>query len=104
MGASGPRLRDRSGRPIEAQQVRRSFAALLTRAELPSVRFHDLRHPVATLMLRAGIHPKIVADMLGHPASTITLDTHSHVWPDMQASTAAAMDTFLRRPGFQVAT
>ncbi len=55
-------------------------------------------------MLRAGIHPKIVADMLGHPASTITLDTHSHVWPDMQASTAAAMDTFLRRPGFQVAT
>jgi integrase len=48
------------------------------------VRFHDLRHTFATLMLSNGEHPKIVQEILGHAQISITLDTYSHVLPSMQ--------------------
>ena len=59
------------------------------------LRFHDLRHTHATLLLRAGIHPKIVSERLGHSGVAITLDTYSHVTPDLQAEAASAVDQFL---------
>jgi len=84
------------GRPIEAQNlVRRSFYPLLQRAALPRIRFHDLRHTAATLLLSSGINPKIVSEMLGHASITITLGIYSHVLPEMQAQAAAAMDAAL---------
>jgi integrase len=52
---------------------------LLRRAGLPDIRFHDLRHTCATLLLTKGVHPKIVSEMLGHSSIAITLDTYSHV-------------------------
>jgi integrase len=64
---------------------------------LPPLRFHDLRHTAATLLLLQGIHPKIVAEMLGHSTISITLDTYSHVLPDMQRDASAALDRLLRR-------
>jgi integrase len=48
------------------------------------LRFHDLRHTFATLMLKSGEHPKVVQEMMGHATINITLDTYSHVLPDMQ--------------------
>ncbi|HEX7734115.1 MAG TPA: site-specific integrase, partial [Ktedonobacteraceae bacterium] len=57
---------------------------LLKKAELPDVRFHDLRHSVATFLLSMGVHPKIVQDILGHSEISMTLDTYSHVSPTMQ--------------------
>jgi integrase len=62
----------------------RSFKPLLKRAKLPNIRFHDLRHTFATLMLQNGEHPKVVQEMLGHATIAITMDTYSHVLPNMQ--------------------
>ncbi len=55
---------------------------LLEGAGLPDARFHDLLHTCAILMLRGGVHPKVVQEMLGHAKVTITLDIYSHVLPD----------------------
>ena len=87
-----------AGRPIDARNlVRSSFQPLLRRAGLPTLRFHDLRHSAATLMLSKGIHPKIVAETLGHARVGITLDVYSHVTPTMQHEAAAIMDSVLTR-------
>lgn len=84
------------GRPIAAGNLlRRSFEPLLKRAGLPRIRFHDLRHTSATLLLGRGIHPKIVAEMLGHSRVGTTLDRYSHVTPTMQREAAEAFDLIL---------
>jgi integrase len=81
------------GRPMEGSYfLRRNFAPMLKRAGLPEIRFHDLRHTAATLLLLQGIHPKIVSEMLGHYTVSMTLDTYSHVLPDMQRGATAAFD------------
>jgi integrase len=72
--------------------VKRSFKPLLECAGLPSIRFHDLRHTCATLLLSKGVNPKIVQEMLGHANISVTLDTYSHVLPGMQEVAVAAMD------------
>jgi integrase len=71
---------------------RRSFAPLLERAGLPQIRFHDLRHTCATLLLTRNVHPKYVQELLGHATVAITLDTYSHVIPGMGNHTARAME------------
>lgn len=72
------------GRPVEASSlIMRSFRPLLAKADLPLIRFHDLRHTVASLLLLAGVHPEVVADLLGHSTISLTLDTYSHVLPSM---------------------
>ncbi len=73
------------------------FHALLESAGLPRIRFHDLRHTAATLMLGRGVHPKVAAEMLGHSNVGITLDLYSHVTPTMQREAVAAMDDVFRR-------
>ena len=60
------------------------------------VRFHDLRHTHATLLLRQGIHPKVVSERLGHSTINITLDTYSHVMPDMQDEAAEKLNGVLK--------
>jgi integrase len=88
---------DEVGRPIDATKfLRNSFAPLLKRAGLPKMRFHDLRHTAATLLLGRGIHPKIVSEMLGHSQIGITLDLYSHVTPTMQREAAAVMDAIVQ--------
>ncbi|MEO8898462.1 MAG: site-specific integrase [Candidatus Dormibacter sp.] len=71
------------------------FHPLLERLGLPVIRFHDLRHTAATLLLGQGIHPKIVSEMLGHSTIAITLDLYSHVTPTMQRDAARAMNKLL---------
>lgn len=86
------------GRPMDAGNIlRRSFWPLLEKAGLPHIRFHDLRHSAATLLLSRGIHPKIVSEMLGHSQISVTLDVYSHVLPTMQREAVEAMDEILRR-------
>ena len=74
---------------------KRQFASLLKRAEVPKIRFHDLRHTCATLLLGKGMHPKFVQELLGHANIAITLDTYSHVIPGMGNVTAHAMEDAL---------
>jgi integrase len=71
---------------------KRSFAPLLVRAGLPHITFHQLRHTAATILLLKNVNPKIVSEMLGHASIAITLDTYSHVLPNMQDSAVAAME------------
>lgn len=59
------------------------------------MRFHDLWHTAATLLLSAGPHPKVVSEMLGHATITLTLDTYSHLVPTMHEQAAAIMDRML---------
>jgi integrase len=75
--------------------TRTPFRALLKGAGLPAMRFHDLRHTAATLMLLKGVPTKIVSEMLGHASVAITSDTYSHVLPSMQEDAAAAMASVL---------
>ena len=85
-----------TGGPINPSNLRqRSFAQLLKRAGLPHMRFHDLRHTCATLLLSRGVHPKFVQELLGHATIAITLDTYSHVMPSMGDATAKAMEDAL---------
>jgi integrase len=57
---------------------------LLKKAGLPEIRFHDLRHSTATLLLSKGVHPKVVQEILGHSEISMTMDTYTHVLPTMQ--------------------
>jgi Phage integrase family len=71
------------------------FKDLLKKAGLPDIRFHDLRHSVATLLLSLGTHPKVVQELLGHGSISITMDTYSHVVPTMQKNVMARLDGLL---------
>ncbi|MGE7273276.1 site-specific integrase [Brevibacillus panacihumi] len=66
----------------------RTYYRLLKKADVPKIRFHDLRHSHATLLLKKGVHPKIAQERLGHANIRITLDTYSHVLPNMQSEAA----------------
>ena len=86
----------KTGTPVMRQDlIVRSFKPLLKRAGLPDIRFHDLRHTCATLLLAKGVHAKLVQELLGHSTISITLDTYSHVLPGMGDAAAGAMDEAL---------
>lgn len=76
------------GTPYNPRNLLRVFDRLIKKAEVPKIRFHDLRHTHATLLLKLGENPKIVSERLGHSKVSITLDVYSHVLPDMQKQTA----------------
>ena len=84
------------GTPLEAQKiVNRHFKPLLRRAGLPNIRWHDLRHTCSTLLLRRGVHPKMVQHLMGHASIQLTLDRYSHWIPSMGRHAADGMDEVL---------
>ncbi len=76
--------------------VHRHFEPAIERGNLPRIRFHDLRHTAATLLLEAGINPKVVSEMLGHSSVSITLSLYSHATPAMHYTASVVMDKVLR--------
>jgi integrase len=80
------------GSPVVPHKLSDAFRAAVTRVDVPKVTFHGLRHTHATILLRAGVHPKVVSERLGHSTIAITLDVYSHVVPDMQAEAAEAIE------------
>jgi integrase len=85
-----------AGGPLRRSHFHRNeFKPLLKRAELPNIRFHDLRHTSATLLLAQGVHPKVVQERLGHAQISLTLDTYSHVLPSIEAEAASRLDSLL---------
>lgn len=78
--------------------IRRSFRPLLEKAQLPVMRFHDLRHSTATLLLSIGIHPKIVQELLGHSQILVTLEIYSHVLPPLQQEAIQQFNAVLQHP------
>ena len=83
------------GTPIDPGTLTHNFARIARRAGLPSTRFHDLRHTFASLMLLAGIHPKIVSEALGHSSVAFTLDVYSHLVPGLQEAAGKRLDEVL---------
>lgn len=80
---------------LKANFLRRSFVPLIVAAEVPRIRFHDLRHTHATMLLQAGENIKVVSERLGHASVKITLDTYAHVLPTMQKAAADKMQKLL---------
>jgi integrase len=86
------------GTPSTHSNITQVFKRVLKRAELrTSLRLYDLRHSHATLLLKAGVHAKVVSERLGHSTIALTLDVYSHVLPSMQAEAAAHLETMLYR-------
>jgi len=84
-----------NGTPIHPRNLLRDFRILLKNAGLPQIRFHDLRHTAATLMLNNGIPIIVVSRRLGHAKASITLDVYGHLIPSMQAEAAELMDELI---------
>jgi integrase len=87
---------EEDGSPISPSVLSHGFAAVAKAAGLRKVRFHDLRHTHATLLLQGGENPKVVSERLGHSQVQITLDIYSHVTPNMQARAAERLETILQ--------
>lgn len=83
------------GEPIHKRALGQEFHALLDKAGLPAMRFHDLRHSVATILLSGGAQPLAVRDLLGHATVKTTLDVYAHVLVGMRRGLAGRMDTAL---------
>jgi integrase len=88
-------IADIAGRPWHPQAFSGACRLRFQRLGV-MIRFHDLRHTHATQLLRQGIHPKVVSERLGHASIGITMDTYSHVLPDMQEEAAERIDAVLR--------
>jgi integrase len=83
---------NRHGDPTESGTVSDALKVALDRAGLPRIRVHDLRHTTATVLLEAGVHPKLVQHLLGHSTVALTLNTYSHVTPGLSGEAARTMD------------
>ncbi len=81
-----------SSGPLAPSHQTALFKAAAAAAQLPPIRFHDMRHTAATILLARGVHVKMVAEMLGHSTIVLTLDTYSHLIPAMHGDAAAVMD------------
>jgi integrase len=84
-----------NGQPYTPESVTRSWSRLAKRAGIQNVRFHDLRHTFATMMLKNNINAKIVSEMLGHASTAITMDLYSHVSPTMQQDAVDKLDSLI---------
>ena len=81
-----------NGTPLDPRNLIRQFKLLLVEANLPDIRFHDLRHTAASLMLKQGVSIKVVQERLGHSDAAMTLNVYSHTIPGMQKEAAQKMD------------
>lgn len=80
------------GTPLLPTSITHAWVKLVRRCGLGGIRLHDARHTHASLLLKAGVHPKIVQERLGHSSVQITLDTYSHVTPGLQQAAAERFD------------
>ena len=83
------------GTPLNPNAVTLAFKRIIRVAGLNHIRVHDLRHTHATLILKSGVHPKVVSERLGHASVGITLDIYSHVLPRLREAAAERFDEML---------
>ncbi len=83
------------GRPIDPCVLTHAFTRMVRQANLNGVRFHDLRHTFASLMLLRGAKPKVISEALGHSSVAFTMDTYSHIIEGMQSDAMALLDEVL---------
>ncbi len=83
------------GTHLNPNHVVEEFKKVLNRAGLPNIRFYDLRHSAAILLLSLGVHPKVVQELLGHTQISMTMDLYSHVLPGMKQDAMRKLDAEL---------
>ncbi len=86
------------GAPLSKHTLIGQFKRHLDRVGLPEMRFHDLRHSCASLLVAQGVHPRVVMEILGHSTITLTMNTYSHVLPQAQRDAAGLLDELLGSP------
>lgn len=84
-----------NGKPVSTGNFHKFWTRILENTGMRQIRFHDLRHTCASLLLSVGVHPKIVQELLGHSSIKITLDLYSHMMPNMHADAVKALDQML---------
>ncbi len=89
-------FRNRDGGPLDPDNVDRTFTRHLTLAGLPEIRFHDLRHTHATLLIAAGVHPKAIQVRMGHASITTTLNTYGHLMPSAFQGVGERLDALVQ--------
>jgi integrase len=82
--------------PISPASAYRKLKVILKNAELPLIRFHDLRHTFATHATQGGVDPKTLSGILGHTNASFTLDTYTHVTTDMQKKASAVVGNMMK--------
>ncbi|HEY8853914.1 MAG TPA: site-specific integrase [Candidatus Dormibacteraeota bacterium] len=83
------------GTPLEARSLLRDFRQVIRKGRLPAIRFHDLRHSCATMLLVQGVPARVVMEILGHSDISLTMNTYSHVIPGLRKDAAARMEDLL---------
>ena len=89
--------RDINGLPMNPAAAYQKLHTILKNAELPRIRFHDLRHTFATHATKGGVDPKTLSGILGHTNASFTLDTYTHVTGDMQKNAAAIVGGMVKK-------
>jgi integrase len=85
------------GTPISPRNLQRHFKTKLKEAGLPEIRFHDMRHTKASLLLERNVHPRIVSELLGHSSVNLTLNTYSHIINPMNKVASDTMEDIVGR-------
>ena len=88
-------VRQENGSPLRPDSMSQKWRRFLEDNRLPSIRFHDLRHSNATALIQAGVNPRVVQQRLGHSDVNITLNTYTHVLPEMDMEAAAKLDSIM---------
>jgi integrase len=89
-------FKSKTGTPITPRNLLRHYHSVLETLDIPKIRFHDLRHTAATILLKQDTHPVLVKELLGHSSITTTLDVYSHVLPPMKSEVADKMDSVFK--------
>ncbi len=92
-------FRTQTGKPIHGAAARQGFQRKLVRAGLPRMRFHDLRHGAASLLLAQGVHARVVMEQLGHSQIGTTMNIYAHVAPELQREAARRLGAALAGNG-----
>ena len=90
------------GKPLRPNTITLAWQTTAAKAGVKVIRLHDARHTHASLMLKQGIHPKIVQERLGHATIAVTLDTYSHVAPGLQEAAAMRFDEALQKTRVEI--
>ncbi|MGD7051444.1 site-specific integrase [Sutcliffiella horikoshii] len=85
-----------NGLPVSLGNFDKFWKRILSNTGMRKIKFHELRHTCASLLLSASVHPKVVQELLGHSSITMTIDTYSHLMPNMQSEAVNALDEMLK--------
>ncbi len=88
-------IRQEDGSPFKPDSMTQKWERLLEEKGLPKIRLHDLRHSNATALIQAGVNPRVVQQRLGHSDVNITLNTYTHVLPEMDVDAAEKLDSIM---------